>query len=160
MTTTIEKHTGDLLENVKEGLIVHGCNAQGVMGAGIALAVRNRYPEAFEVYHNKYLEDGLLLGTITYYRARPSMNGREPLIVVNAVTQDGFGRDKRYVDYPAVRRCFKEVAALARVTDVSAVHFPLIGCGLAGGEWSVIEPIIEETLDGLQAHLWVLPASK
>jgi O-acetyl-ADP-ribose deacetylase (regulator of RNase III) len=159
MSTKIQTHTGDLLAGVSTGIIVHGCNAEGVMGAGFALFLKRRYPKAFEAYREAYEQCGLVLGTIVPYIENPGDMYRDPLVIANAITQQTTGTDRRQVDYPAVRSCFKHVAKLARVAIVKDVHFPLIGCGLAGGEWSVIEPIIEEELDGLNAHLWVLPST-
>jgi O-acetyl-ADP-ribose deacetylase (regulator of RNase III) len=43
--------TGDLLKLALEGhfdVIVHGCNCQCAMGAGIALSIKNQFPEAYE----------------------------------------------------------------------------------------------------------------
>ena len=40
----------DDLLNSPDRIIVHGCNAQGVMGAGVAKAIRTKYPEAYSNY--------------------------------------------------------------------------------------------------------------
>lgn len=155
MNTTIEKHVGDLL-SVSHGIIVHGCNAQGVMGAGVAAAVRATYPGAYDTYRAAHSESGLKVGQIVPYTAK-SENGCPGLIIVNAITQEFYGQDgRRYVDYDGVRKCFEQVADLARRSELTDVHFPLIGCGLAGGNWPDVAPIIEQTLAGLNAHLWVL----
>lgn len=39
----IEYRKGNLLD-ITSGVIVHGCNMRGVMGSGVALAIRNKYP--------------------------------------------------------------------------------------------------------------------
>jgi hypothetical protein len=49
------------------------------------------------------------------------------------------------IRYEAVAEFLKQVAAKA-VELGARVHMPRIGCGLAGGEWSLIEPLIEEQL--------------
>ena len=157
MSTQIQQHVGDLLRSVRQGIIVHGCNAQGVMGGGFALQVKRAYPGAYEKYRKTYCSIGLRLGSIVPYEIeRP--RGIAPLVIVNAITQNLFGTDRRYVEYPAVHSCFEETAKLARCLQITDVHFPLIGCGLAGGDWKEIEPIICKELDGLSAHLWTLPS--
>lgn len=154
MSTKIIKHIGDLL-SVERGLIVHGCNAQGVMGSGVALAVKRKYPAAFREYQAAYFDRELRVGAIVPYLVSGSLE--EPiLVIVNAITQEYYGTERRQVDYDGVRKCFEQVAELARKTKLYDVHFPLIGCGLAGGDWNVVAPIIEETLEGLHAHLWTL----
>jgi len=143
----IEHKIGDLFSNT-EGYIVHGCNGQGVMGSGVARIVRDYFPAAFKAY----IESGHGLGTNSY-----SMHDK--LIIVNAVTQDFYGRDgNRYTDYDAVRQCFKELAEYAQDQDVpKVVNFPLIGCGLGGGDWSIVASIIDNEIDdSFKKVLWTL----
>jgi O-acetyl-ADP-ribose deacetylase (regulator of RNase III) len=49
------------------------------------------------------------------------------------------------IRYPAVEACLTTVGTEARRLGAS-VHMPRIGCGLAGGRWDRIEPIIVRTL--------------
>ena len=49
------------------------------------------------------------------------------------------------IRYEAIAACLSQVAARAKELDASG-QMPRIGCGLAGGEWSVIEPLIEQHL--------------
>ena len=151
---SIERHVGNLLD-VTTGVLVHGCNARGVMGAGVAKAVKARYPGAYAAYHHAYEECGLSVGQVIAYPV-PNGNGSLELVIANAIIQDGYGTDRRQVDYAGVERAFVQVEHIARTFGFQDVHFPLIGCGLAGGDWRVIEPIIRRTLHGLRKHLWVL----
>ncbi|HJZ91139.1 MAG TPA: hypothetical protein VKE40_09720 [Gemmataceae bacterium] len=63
------------------------------------------------------------------------------------VGQRGIKRGKSGppIRYEAVAECLERVAAKALELGAS-VHMPRIGCGLAGGEWSKIEPLIEQRL--------------
>lgn len=143
---------GDLLD-VQHGIIVQGCNAQGVMGAGLAKAVVAKYPAVFGVYRKAYQEKGLKVGQIVWYTVRKD----EPkLAIANAITQEFYGGDKtrRYVDYDAVKVVFDKVAVIARQHNLP-VHYPKIGAGLANGDWNVIVDIIQTSLDGLEHTLWV-----
>jgi O-acetyl-ADP-ribose deacetylase (regulator of RNase III) len=49
------------------------------------------------------------------------------------------------VRYEAIAKGLQPVAEFAQQHGAS-VHMPHIGCGLAGGKWEEIEPIIERTL--------------
>jgi O-acetyl-ADP-ribose deacetylase (regulator of RNase III) len=49
------------------------------------------------------------------------------------------------IRYDAVGKCLAKVAAKAKELGAS-VHMPRIGCGLAGGRWEVIEPLIVQSL--------------
>lgn len=41
------------LLDISHGIIAHGCNAQGVMGAGVAKQIKIKYPTAFEIGSSK-----------------------------------------------------------------------------------------------------------
>lgn len=146
---------GDIL-SAESGIIVHGCNAQGVMGSGIALQIKNRWPECFNIYsnfckveHNKQA----LLGQIIPYAVPDS-----DVIIVNAITQLNFGKDgKKYVSYESILRAFDVIAEIAMLKSVK-VHYPLIGAGLGGGDWAVISDIIDCAFDPypqVSRTLWI-----
>ena len=151
------KHiVGDLLANVNRGIIVHGCNAQGVMGGGFALQVRKIYPEAFNAYVTD-LKRIQMFGATGLGKA-PFVRVKEDLYIVNGITQDQFGTDKRYVDYEAVAKVFTRVRELSETLQAKPlpIHYPMIGAGLAGGNWTIISTIIDETLIGCDHTLWTL----
>ena len=150
----IERHVGNLLD-VTTGIIVHGCNARGVMGAGVDKAIKERYPGAYHLYRGVYTGPGLTVGNIIPYEV-PTLAAQTELLIVNAITQQDYGTEQRQVNYEGLFQCFSQIPWLAKAYQLHDVHFPLIGCGLAGGDWSVVEAIITSTLKGLNMHLWVL----
>jgi len=142
----IQVKTGNLF-NVTAGHIVHGCNAQGVMGSGVALGVKNLYPSVYLDYRELYEAGKLKLGNA--YPSLATIN----LKIWNAVTQDGFGGPGRHTSYDAVQTCFQQVedylnAGFESMADLQPkeIHIPFIGAGLGGGSWNIIKSIIEETV--------------
>lgn len=134
------KHA-DLLEET-EGVIVHGCNAQGKFNSGFAKQLRRKYPQVYDDYMDRFsLRGSLFLGEII-----PTQIS-DKLIIVSGVTQRYYGRDPDvvYVDYPAVRAVFHQAAALMRKHKLP-LKYPKIGCGLANGDWSTVQGIIYEEL--------------
>ena len=130
--------------------VVHGCNAQGVMGSGVARVVRNDFPAAYYEYVRRYDEVGLKLGEIIPVSVLP---GR---YVINAITQEFYGGPPtRYVDYDAVRTAFKSTKAFAKQWGIESINYPMIGAGLGGGDWAIISNIIDEELEGLTHFVWV-----
>lgn len=134
--------------------IIHGCNAQGVMGAGIAKQIKLRYPEVFKKYREYYETYGLNVGDIVYTETN---SGK---FIVNAITQENYGNDptKRYVSYDAVDDIMKELdSALSNAyPKITQVAMPMIGSGLANGSWNVIESIIETRLRNVKPVVyWV-----
>lgn len=147
--------TGNLLDATR-GIIVHGCNAQGKMASGVAKDVRARYPQAYDAYMKEYETNGLKLGKIVWVRVSDN-----PLLgIANAITQQFYGRDPNrvYVNYDAVATVFDEIGKIARKHSLP-VHYPKIGAGLGNGDWSIIEPIINNALEGVEHHLWLPPGT-
>lgn len=148
MAIKIKTQIGNLL-HVKAGHIVHGCNAQGVMGSGVALGVKNTWPHVYRDYKEIYDKGDLKLGTAYPVPATPT------LIVWNAVTQNLYGTGERLTNYEAVATCFETINKFIHecgsdfITDTipAEVYIPLIGAARGGGNWRVIEAIIEETMD-------------
>jgi O-acetyl-ADP-ribose deacetylase (regulator of RNase III) len=150
MATKIQTKVGNLM-HVTEGHIVHGCNAQGVMGSGVALAVKNTWPHVFEDYEQIHKSQGLKLGSSYPVPAGPN------LVVWNAITQNLYGAGQRMVSYDAVVECFEEinyaVADLSK-TVTAQIHIPMIGAARGGGNWEIIREIIEQTVD-CPVTLWL-----
>jgi O-acetyl-ADP-ribose deacetylase (regulator of RNase III) len=128
---------GDLLSS-DMAIIAHGCNTQGVMGSGIARQIRDKWPNVYAAYRQLYEQQGLALGTI---QAVPTPDGR---LVVNCMTQASFGRDgQQHVDYDAIASCIQALDQVAADRGVPEIGLPKIGAGLGGGDWRIIEGIIE-----------------
>lgn len=138
---------GNVLD-VKSGIIVHGCNCQGVMGSGIAREIKERFPIVFETYHSRPLRMGKII----------PVQLSETKWIVNAMTQYGFGHGKRQVDYDAVANVFEKVVELAKTLPVQLpILFPKIGAGLGGGDWEIIAKIIDRTVPKeFEKQLYVL----
>lgn len=130
MPTLIYK---DILD-VTKGIICHQINPH-VMGAGLALAIRRRYPKHYEDFLEWKRDHGVgdILITTYYW----------PLIIIGMCAQGTYGRDGgTHTNYPAFSECLTLVdyEALRRS---SKVYFPYkIGCGLAGGNWQLIYDLI------------------
>lgn len=143
----IEYKKGNLLD-VTEGIIVHGCNAQGVMGSGVALGIRNKYPAAYRAY----MDNTRCLGSSSKEWVT------DDILVINGITQEFYGRDgKRYVNYAAICKVFEEAVSAARCYSYT-LNFPKIGAGLGGGDWNIIEQIINDCdpHDKVQKICWEL----
>ena len=141
---------GDVCEAV-EDIIAHGCNAQGKMGSGVAKAIRAKFPEAYDAYIE---EDELELGTVIAAFSNDK-------IIANCITQEFYGNDGRlYVDYDAIRQCMRELHAILMEPKGFGepnltVAMPMIGAGLAGGDWAIIEKIIEEEFTDVEPVVYV-----
>lgn len=134
--------------------LIHVCNDAGGWGKGFVLAVSKRWPEPEKAYRRAARRmGGLPLGNNIVVPVSPD------LTVVNMIAQEGYRGPGPHIRYPALRDCLGGVAFMAR-DEGASVHAPRIGCGLAGGSWDVIGPMLEETLTGLDVFVYDLPEKK
>ena len=122
---------GDLIK-AKAKYICHQVNCRGVMGSGVALCIRNSYPNVYPSYleycrtHN-YEE---LMGSCLYV----DCNGK---CIINMFAQNGYGHHGRYTDMNAFTKCLSEIKN--KVPAGETIAFPYkIGCGLGGGDWKEV----------------------
>lgn len=143
---------GDLIQLAMEGrfdVIVHGCNCMHTMGSGIARQVKSQIPEAFEADLATRRRDRSKLGAFSSVLVA---RGSIAFTVVNAYTQYDWRGMGIKVDYDALERAFR---AIGREWRGSRIAYPMIGAGLAGGDWNKISAIIDEALIG-QDHTLVV----
>lgn len=131
---------GDLIEMFSKGefdTIIHGCNCQHVMGAGIAGQINNIFPQAlFSDKNNSNIGDIRKLSNWT--SAAVQTEGGYG-IIINLYTQ--FNPGKNLSISALDLGLYKLSQSLSK--DVK-IGIPQIGCGIAGGNWDEVQPIIEK----------------
>ena len=145
---------GDLIQLALQGrfdVIVHGCNCQCAMGAGIAKAIRAEFPEAYAADRATTKGDRSKLGKLSIANVR---RGQYDITVVNAYTQFHWRGKGVLADYGAIQSCMRQIR---EQFPGRRVGYPLIGAGLAGGDWEQITRIIDAELEGEDHTLVVLP---
>lgn len=130
-------------------IIAHVCNDIGGWGKGIVLAISSRWKEPEEQYRKWYQNrDGndFALGSTQLVKVD------RDLYIANMVGQHGIkSRSKSKsnepppIRYEALNKCLASLGTTAEELSAS-VHMPRIGCGLAGGKWDLVEPLITSQL--------------
>lgn len=122
-------------------IICHICNDLGAWGAGFVLALSKRWEEPEAAYRQWSSEDDFKLGAVQFVQVE------ENIWVANMIGQHGLisANNKTPIRYKEVEKCLEKVKEKALELQAS-VHMPRIGCGLAGGKWEEIEPLIQKTL--------------
>ena len=125
-------------------LIAHVCNDIGGWGRGFVVAVSRRWPEpeaAYRAWHRERASNDFGLGAAQFVQVEPYV------WVANMIGQRGIRRGSKGVPvrYEAIDEALGRLADKA-VELGASVHMPRIGCGLAGGKWSRVEPLIVERL--------------
>ncbi|BDI30470.1 Appr-1-p processing protein [Capsulimonas corticalis] len=140
------------------GIIVHVCNDIGAWGKGFVMAISKRWKQPEKEARAWFKGERTLpheLGQTQFVLVE------EALWVANLIGQQGIRRTKGVppIRYEAVQEGLRRVAEHAQ-RHRAIVHMPRIGCGLAGGTWDKIEPIIEEELvsKGIPVVVYDLPS--
>ncbi|MEU9355377.1 macro domain-containing protein [Streptomyces griseoloalbus] len=125
-------------------IIAHVCNDLGGWGKGFVLALSRRWPEpeaAYRAWHRDRASNDFALGAVQLVQVERHVR------VANMIGQRGTRTGSKGVPvrYEAIDKALARLAGHAAELDAS-VHMPRIGCGLAGGKWSRIEPLITERL--------------
>jgi O-acetyl-ADP-ribose deacetylase (regulator of RNase III) len=121
-------------------VIAHICNDRGGWGKGFVLAISKRWPEpeaAYRAWHRERAGNDFALGAVQLVQARLD------LWIANMIAQRGTkpGSGGPPIRYDALHQALTALAP--RILERGAsVHMPRIGCGLAGGRWERIEPLI------------------
>ncbi len=141
---------GDLIQLGLAGrfdVIVHGCNCQCTMQRGIAKTIRKFLPEAYAADQQTIAGQREKLGTISVAEI---VRDEVRFTVVNAYTQWHWRGKGVKADYDAIRSAMRLINA-----QYAGLHvgYPLIGAGLAGGDWTVISKIIKEELTNVDHTL-------
>jgi len=137
---------GDATQPHADGnkIIAHICNDIGGWGRGFVVAISKRWLEPERTYRDWYAnraENDFALGRAHLVKVTPdiwvaNMIGQHKKTAINGVPP---------IRYEAVSQALEQVVIEAQ-SRTASVHMPRIGCGLAGGTWDKIEPIITQTL--------------
>ena len=154
---TIKYLKGDATSPQANGIriIAHISNDIGGWGKGFVLAISGRWPgpeKAYRLWHRERAKNDFALGNIQVVQVEPY------IYVANMIGQRGIktGRSTGVpVRYEAIEACLEKLVTEAKELNAS-VHMPRIGCGLSGGKWEKIEPLINNTLiaNGIDVYVY------
>ena len=145
MAKAIEYIKGDATNPVGQGnkIIVHVCNDVGGWGKGFVMAISNKWKEPEQQYREWFKsQKDFALGEVQYVKVA------DDTWVANMIGQRDIKKDNDGnppIRYEAISRGLEKLSVFAEEKNAS-VHMPRIGCGLAGGTWDKIEPIINANL--------------
>jgi len=129
----------------KVDLRVNTVNCMGVMGAGVALEFKKRYPEMYIDYRDICIAGKLAPGILHVWKTETEW-------VVNFPTKRRWSEPSRYEDVELGLIALRDY--LAELGPVK-VALPALGCSNGGLEWSRVSTMIREALEGLEATIYV-----
>lgn len=123
--------------------IVNTVNTVGVMGKGLALMFKNRFPENFKAYEAACRRGEVEVGRM-FVTASPELSG--PRWIINFPTKEHWRNPSEMV---WIVDGLKDLRAVIVEKGIRSIAIPPLGCGLGGLEWSAVLPEIESQLGDL-----------
>lgn len=140
--TMIEPTQGDLLSADAEAL-VNTVNCVGVMGKGIALQFKLRFPENFRLYEQacraKKVEPGHM-----FVFENPA--GVHPRFIINFPTKRHWKGKSKIED---IESGLLDLINVVKEKGIKSIAVPPLGCGNGGLQWRIVRPIIEEAFEAV-----------
>ena len=138
---------GDIFKSKCEAL-VNPVNIKGIMGKGLALAFKTKYPAHFENYKRACQNGEMTTDKVLAYQEK---NG--PMIICLATKADW--RDSSKMEY--VSAGLDDLVKQIKTLGIRSVAIPKLGCGLGGLDWAKVRPLIVEklsSLDGISVEIY------
>lgn len=137
--------TGDLFEKLYEVEgIVNTVNTVGVMGKGIALEFKNRFPDNTKEYKKKCNDNSLTIGKSFVYEL--SDYGKTRLII-NFPTKIHWKNPSK-IEY--IEKGLDDLINIIKNYEIKSLALPALGSGLGGLNWSEVKKIIENKLKPIE----------
>lgn len=128
----IEYRQGNLFEATDLQTLAHGCNCAGVMGKGIALEFKRRYPAMYQAYRQLCTDGQFNLGDMFVWGKNPA--------IFNLATQQ---RPGPHADLDAIETALGRMIVHCEQANITKVGLPRIGAGIGGLQWAAVQPVIE-----------------
>lgn len=133
----------NLLESPECNIIAHQVNCKGVMGAGLALQIKNKYPKVFEEYR-RFCNDTPKTQLLGSSLVLPTYDNK---VIINVFAQYNFGYGQCQTNYTAFSKSMDNAIVWCKELHKDHVKIGIpykIGCNLAGGDWDVIQRILTD----------------
>lgn len=138
----IRYRTGNLLDSGAEA-VVNTVNTVGIMGKGIALMFKERFPSNFRDYATAAKRGEVRTGRM-FVTHNAAFTG--PRWIINFPTKEHW-RGKTRIEW--ITRGLEDLHRVIREKAIRSIAVPPLGCGQGGLRWSQVKPVIEEALRDL-----------
>ena len=143
---------GDIF-SVEADIRINTVNCVGVMGAGVALAFKNRYPEMFKEYAKACKAGEVRPGRPHVWEQHDFYRN---ITIVNFPTKDHWRQPSKYEYIEQGLQWLRDFVAKRGNVRVAV---PALGCGHGGLDWSRVRNMIETSLGDLDAEIIIFEPS-
>jgi O-acetyl-ADP-ribose deacetylase (regulator of RNase III) len=128
--------------------LVNPVNTVGVMGAGLALQFKRKFPKMFSEYHKMCNDKTLRKGTVGFW-----INPLKAQMVCLFPTKEHYREDSTV---EIVEASLKALEADARRLNIDSIGMPLVGCGLGELDFNRdVRPLIEKVFQNSKIDVTV-----
>jgi O-acetyl-ADP-ribose deacetylase (regulator of RNase III) len=135
---------GDIFNSPAQ-VITNAVNTEGIMGKGIALEFKNRYPGMFSIYKEKCEKGEFSVGKLILCREK----GKTIMLFPTKTTW------KKKSEISIIETGLKKFADNWDRMGISSVAFPKLGCGLGGLDWDVVHNLMEKYLRNIPIAIYI-----
>jgi O-acetyl-ADP-ribose deacetylase (regulator of RNase III) len=139
---------GDLLSSTAEAL-VNTVNTVGVMGKGIALQIKTRFPQNYKVYRDACKNETFTIGQVLVVKEGDLIDSK---IIINFPTKVHWKGDSKY-EYISLGLVALRAAIIEN--HITSIAIPPLGCGNGGLDWPRVKAMIEDHLQALDCDIIV-----
>jgi O-acetyl-ADP-ribose deacetylase (regulator of RNase III) len=132
---TVEVKSGDLLKENSEA-IVNTVNCVGVMGKGVALQFKQRWPQNFKAYEAACKREEVKPGKMFIYDLGEWEN---PRFIINFPTKAHWRGDSK-IEY--IESGLRDLVYQIKRLNIKSVALPPLGCGSGGLDWDDVKRLI------------------
>lgn len=144
----MEYTIGNLLDADTVAL-VNTVNTVGVMGKGVALQFKERYPQNFKLYAEACKKGEVQIGKM-FVTKDGSLEGQK--IIINFPTKTEFYRKSQY---RFIEEGLRDLVKVIDQCQIESVALPPLGCGYGGLKWEKVKVLIEQYLGNSPARVVV-----
>lgn len=134
---------GNLLD-ARVDAIVNTVNTVGVMGKGIALMFKEKYPENFRAYAAACKAGEVSVG---HMFVTPGVELDGPRWIINFPTKQNWWQPAKL---EWVKNGLADLKIVITDRQIRSIALPPLGCGNGGLKWGVVRPMIESMLGGME----------
>ena len=137
---------GDLFADMPEA-VVNTVNCVGVMGRGVALQFKKRFPANFKAYKSACDKLEVLPGRMFVFETESFL---APKWIINFPTKRNWKGASKLED---IESGLDDLVSVIRHNGIREISLPPLGCGLGGLDWNVVKPLIIRKLTGIAADV-------
>ena len=138
----IEYKNGDILREDVEA-IVNTVNCVGIMGRGLALQFKNKFPQNFKEYQLACTNNEVQLGKMFVHQTGQLIN---PKYIINFPTKGHWKQNSKIED---ISNGLDDLITIIEKYSIKSIAIPPLGSGLGGLDWKMVKKLIEEKLKNI-----------